>query len=360
MLEASRERYFDLYDRAPVGYVTLTEQGIVVEANVTAITMLDVERKQLIDQPLARFVLKEDQDICYLLRKRLLEKGTPQACELRMLRAGETTFWARLDATATPGPDGARVCRAVITDCTERKHAEEAARRSAADLRALTAHLQVVREEERAALARELHDNFGQNLTGVHIDLMWMDRHMHAATGIDLPALRDRAAAMLPLVESLIEMTQAFSASLRLGVLDDLGLVAAIEWQAAEFSKRTSLPCEAVLPADDIELDPDQALALFRILQEALTNVIRHAQATRVEVRLRAVDGSLELEVEDDGQGFSPDLVSGPKAIGILSMRERAGAFGGTVDIVSEPGKGTTVRAQMPAAQASRGRGDSA
>ena len=155
---------------------------------------------------------------------------------------------------------------------------------------------------------------------------------------------------MVPRAERLIETTQTISSALRPGVLDDLGLVAAIEWLAADFEKRTGLTCVATLPASDIAMELARAVALFRIVQEALTNVIRHAKASRVELRLRATGGELVLEVEDNGHGIAPQQAADPKSLGLLSMRERAAAFGGTVEIRSEAGRGTTLCVCMPQA----------
>jgi len=222
---------------------------------------------------------------------------------------------------------------------------------SAADLHALAARLQVVREEERTSLARELHDEFGQNLTALQFDLNWLDRHLQAVPLVDVAELRNRIAAMVPLAERLTEMTQAVCASLRPGMLDDLGLPAAIEWQAEDCQRRTGLKCTVSLPEHDIVLDPGLALALFRIFQESLTNVVRHARATQVEVRLQIIEGTLSLEVQDNGRGFAPESFSGSQALGLLSMRERSAGFGGSVVILSEPGKGTTVRVRMPFAE---------
>jgi PAS domain S-box-containing protein len=244
--------------------------------------------------------------------------------------------------------DGKRALQAVVRDITRRKRAEEDLRSSQEQFRALAARIEHVREEERAALARELHDELGQGLTALQIDLAWLDGHLRTAGPADLPALRDKIATMVPRAEHLIETTQAISSTMRPGVLDDLGLVAAIEWLAADFEKRTGLACMATLPATDIALDLGLAVAVFRIVQEALTNVIRHAKATRVEIRLRATEGELALEVEDDGRGITPQQIADPRSLGLFSMRERAAALGGTVDFRSEAGRSTTVSVRMP------------
>lgn len=222
---------------------------------------------------------------------------------------------------------------------------------SAINLHALAARLQVVREEERKALARELHDEFGQKLTALQIDLNWLDRKLQPVQPGEVAEMQDKIAAMMPLVEQLTEMTQAICASLRPGMLDDLGLLAAIEWQVEDCERRTGLKCALSTPTEDIVLERDDALALFRILQEALTNVIRHARATQVLIRLQITDGELELEVQDNGRGFTPEACPVSKALGLLSMRERAIGFQGTVSIQSKPGHGTTVQVRMPLVQ---------
>ena len=221
-------------------------------------------------------------------------------------------------------------------------------KQSTVNLHALTARLQDVREEERKALARELHDVFGQKLTALQIDLSWLDRKLRPAQPGLVAELQDKIVAMMPLVEQLTEMTQSICASLRPGLLDELGLLAAIEWQVEECERRTGLKCALSMPSEDLVLERDDALALFRILQEALTNVIRHAQATQVIIRLQIIAGELELVVQDNGRGFAPEACPVSKALGLLSMRERVIGFQGTVNIQSKPGQGTAVQVRMP------------
>jgi signal transduction histidine kinase len=224
----------------------------------------------------------------------------------------------------------------------------EELRRSQADLHVLAARLQAVREEERTLLARELHDSFGQHLTALQMDLMWMDNYLLTDGTPDLGILGDRIVAMVPQVERMTEQTQTLCTSLRPNVLFELGLLAAIEWQVEDLAKRSGLMGTMSLPAEDIELDEEHALPLFRIVQEALTNVLRHSKATRLEVKLQMLDGVLELLVQDNGCGFPQDLLAGSKALGLLGMRERAGAMGGTVDFLNACGTGATVRVRIP------------
>jgi signal transduction histidine kinase len=237
-----------------------------------------------------------------------------------------------------------------IGEALMRKRVEGDLCQSAADMHALAARLQGVREEERAALSRELHDNLGQHLTAfaLQFESVCMESHALADGPSELAILYDKITGMVPLVERLIEQTQSICAALRPGVLDELGLVAAIEWLAEKTAKRTGMVITLSLPTEDVDVDKDIALALFRIVQEALTNVARHAQATRAEVGMHADGSGWEVEIQDNGRGFIPSARLGPKSLGMLGMRERAVAFGGTLNFLSEPGKGTTVRVRMP------------
>ena len=223
-------------------------------------------------------------------------------------------------------------------------------RQSAVGLHALAKRLQDVREDERAALSRELHDTLGQYLTAFALtfESVCLESQVLADGPQSYAKLYKKITGMAPMVERLIEQTQTICAALRPGVLDELGLVAAIEWLAENTEKRTGMPIKISLPAEDVALDRDIALALFRITQEALTNVTRHAQATCAEVRLYASGREWLLEINDNGHGFAPASRLGIKALGLLNMRERAGTFGGTAEFLSEPGKGATVRVRIP------------
>lgn len=229
-----------------------------------------------------------------------------------------------------------------------RRHAEEVLHQTAADLHVLAGRLQAVREEERATLSRELHDYLGQHLTALQMDLMWIDRHLQTADAPDRAVLYDRIVAMVPAVDRLIEHTQTFCAELRPAVLYDLGLVDAIEWQVEETSKRTGLDCIMIPPDEELDLAQDVSLALYRIVQESLTNVVRHAQATTVVVSIRIIGDELELRIQDDGRGFAPNSISGAKALGVIGIRERAGTFGGNVEFFNETAKGACVRVRVP------------
>ncbi|MEI6655016.1 MAG: response regulator [Verrucomicrobiota bacterium] len=294
-----------------------------------------------------------------LRRIRALPTERPSYIIMLTARSEKASIIAGLDAGANdylakpfdPGELNARVevgQRMVEMQDALATKVEEL-RQSQAALHVLTARMQAVREEERSNLARELHDAFGQHLTALQIDLMGMDRHLQTVTPPDLALLSDRIVAMVPLIERLTEQTQTMCAELRPSVLFELGLPAAIEWQAEETAARSGLVCHLALPAADVELHQDLALALFRIVQESLTNVVRHAQATRVDIRLDLTGSELNLAIEDNGRGFPPQALAGSKALGLLGMCERIGAFCGTVDFSNGPAGGALVHVRCTA-----------
>lgn len=282
--------------------------------------------------------------------ERCIRERAPFAAEFRVVRPDGETRWIAGRGEFTFGPDG-RVERmhGVVMDATERRRADERLREHAAALRSLTERLQVVREEEGRRIARELHDELGQSLTGLRIDLSWIDRRLAAAGGTEAIAeLRGRVAAMTEQLDETVRTVRRISSELRPMVLDDLGLPAAIEWQLHEYQKRTGIRCEAHLPPEETAIPPDRATAVFRILTESLTNVVRHAAATRVEVALAIDEHEVRLDVADNGRGMPGGTAGGRRSLGILGMEERARALGGTVGFEARPGGGTRVVLRLP------------
>ncbi len=229
-------------------------------------------------------------------------------------------------------------------DITERKQVEEKLRKSYEQLHQFAVHLQATREEERSRIAREIHDELGQMLTGLKFDISWIGKKLPEGT----EALQDKTRSMAKLIDGAIQMVRRISSELRPAVLDRLGLAAAIEWQVQEFQSRTGIKCTLSPDFEGLKLDRDRAMAIFRIFQEALTNVARHANATSVNVNLGLESGNLMLEVRDNGEGIPESALTDPKSLGLLGMKERALAFGGRVNIVSNPGDGTRVIMVIP------------
>jgi PAS domain S-box-containing protein len=211
-------------------------------------------------------------------------------------------------------------------------------------LRALTANLELVREEERIQIARELHDQLGQALTAMKFDLAWLTDRLVQKDA----TLAQKASAVTAQMDTMIKAVRRIATELRPGMLDDLGLAASIEWLAHDFEKRTGIVCEVSVSSPDLPLLRAQSLALFRIFQETLTNVARHAEAQHVEIQLAATSEMVTLQVHDDGRGIQADEIVGLHSLGLLGMRERAQRLGGTFDIQGVPGDGTIVTVSIP------------
>jgi signal transduction histidine kinase len=232
---------------------------------------------------------------------------------------------------------------------TEHNRAEEDLHASREQLRALAARLLVVREEERSHIAREIHDLLAQDLTRLKIDMVWLQGQLIRAGTVAVPsALNARITEMGQIADAAIHCVQKIATELRPAVLDSLGLCATVEWQARDFQDHTGIECHASVPEGDLPVGRDCATAAFRVLQESLTNVQRHAKATRVDILLREDAGRLLLRVHDDGCGIESAALKSPMSIGLTGMRERALLLGGQLDIQGSPGTGTTVEVRLP------------
>jgi signal transduction histidine kinase len=239
-------------------------------------------------------------------------------------------------------PDGRFL--SVIRDMTDRIKAEEELKASYNAVRSLTAHLQNIREEERTNIAREIHDELGQQLTVLKMDVAWLNKRFQ---GPD-EKVNQRLKDLLTMLDETVQSVRRISSQLRPSLLDDLGLTAAIEWQLGEFEKRAGIKAVFDAPHDEVRIPDASKTALFRIFQESLTNVARHSGARNLAVSLKVADKSLVMTISDDGTGFDPQKVSEKRTLGILGMKERTEMIGGTYEINSKPGTGTTVSVSVP------------
>lgn len=226
----------------------------------------------------------------------------------------------------------------------ERRRAEEQLRQSHEQLRALSVYLQHVREEERIRIAREVHDELGQALTGLKLQLAWLGGRLPEK----MKLFHEKMKTMAERIDETIQIVRRIATELRPGVLDSGGLLAALEWQANQFERQTGIHCRVQSAVRDTLWDQDLNTAFFRIFQETLTNVIRHANATRVDVRFVETGNFLVLVVKDNGRGISDPEIHNTRSIGLLGMRERAALLRGEVRLRGEPGKGTTVTVRIP------------
>ena len=244
--------------------------------------------------------------------------------------------------------DGDTLLRA-LRYAVERARVENELRHSNEQLRALTNHLETAREEERTRIARELHDELGQKLTGFKMDVSWLSKRLGHPDGVqDTGPLLAKTRVMAALIDETIAGLRTLISVLRPAILDHLGLMAALEWQAEEFQQRTGIVCRFVTPLQELTVSPTGATAMFRIVQEALTNVVRHAQATTVTIRLDEEGEELRLVVEDDGRGITEAAATGRLSFGIVGLRERVALLKGRMTLRGSPGKGTMLTAYVP------------
>jgi PAS domain S-box-containing protein len=346
-LRKSEERLRAVFENSAAG-IALSDPASarLLSANAAFQKMLGYSEEELRALSFLDITHENDRETNRRLLAELLEGRRPSyEMQKRYQRKDGSLIWASIQVSMVPGTESIpQFCMAIVEDISERKRAQEELQHSFEQLRALTARLQGIREDERKSVAREIHDELGQALTAIKIDLASLVRELPAAQ----EQQRRRTDSILELVDQTIQSVRRIATELRPGILDDLGLVAALEWAAEEFEARTGTRCRLDLPGDDIEIDQERATAMFRIFQETLTNVARHAKASEVGVRLAKHNGDLTLEVHDNGKGIDEEELSAGGSLGILGMRERAALLGGELGIIGAPQKGTTVRVRIP------------
>jgi len=349
MLARSEARLRGILDSAMDAIITVDERQHIVLFNKAAEEVFGCAREEAVGAPLNWFIPERFRAGHNDLVRRFGESG---AASRRMGHARVVTGLRRngeefpIEASiSTVAESGQHFYTVILRDVTQRVRADEALRRSREEIRELALAASTAREQEKSRVARELHDELGQALTALKIDLGWLREHVSAGDG----AIREKLASMQVLVDGTVASTRRISADLRPLVLDDLGLVAGADWLAQSFTNRTGVPCELVIGQGDLELPDPHATTIFRVLQESLTNIAKHSNATQVEVVLERENGEVVLSVHDNGRGFAPDAPTRAGAMGLLGLRERAALMSGQVAIDSTPGRGTRVELRLPA-----------
>jgi len=288
------------------------------------------------------FILARDLSLALENVRRLEDDPTvPNGFEIRFTTRDNSIKNVMVSVNRIPGSTR-RI--ASIKDITRQKRVERDLKKSRERIRDLLGHVELVREEERKRIASEIHDELGQLLTALKMDVVWLAKRISP----EQATMQEKALSMRQTVDMTIQSVKRISAELRPHVLDNLGLSAAIEWQVKQIKDVTGIDCQFVSVPADVVADSNSSVALFRIFQEAITNAVRHSKASQIKVELKQLSGSIRLVVEDNGLGIKHSEISDPKSFGLISIKERARALGGEVEINGRPGKGTLITSEIP------------
>ena len=338
-LQGADHTYRVFVERMNEGAAVLSSDHTVLHCNGRFARFLGAGLQSVIGSSMLDLVWPEDHPKLDALLRRAAQRNCRGEIRLQSRKGAPLSVHLSLNPLRLDSTKG--VCL-IASDLSEMKRAEQELRASSEQLRNLAAHLLSVREEERARISREVHDELGQSLTAVKLDLAWLAGRLPRRNG---PMLK-RIRSTRQLADSIIQSIRRISTELRPAVLD-LGLAAAVEWQVQEFQARSGIQCKVRLLTREV-VASNASTAMFRIFQETLTNVARHAKATRAEVVLQKQRDRLVLLIRDNGRGFDQADPSLSKSLGLLGMRERAAILGGRVNVTSAPGKGTTITAWIP------------
>jgi PAS domain S-box-containing protein len=349
LLERSEARLRGILDSAMDAIITVDEAQRVVLFNNAAEAMFGWNREDALGASLDCFIPERFRAAHGAHVRRFGEAGITSR---RMGGSLRVVTGLRRDGREFPidasisqiEESGKRFYTVILRDVTARLRAEEDLRRSNDELQALGAAAQTAREHEQSRIARELHDELGQLLTMLQMDVAWCKQRLPAGNA-PFAAKLDRMESLL---KSTIAATRRISADLRPLMLDDLGLVPSIEWLVENFAQRTGIACDVTAGARELRLSKSQASAIFRIVQESLTNIAKHAQASHADIAIEEDDGALVVRIEDDGVGFSIQAPRKPNSFGLFGLRERASQLGGNATITSTPGEGTIVEVRLP------------
>ncbi|MGC8795625.1 ABC transporter substrate binding protein [Thermodesulfovibrio sp.] len=341
-LRLSEEKYRDLYDNAPDMYHSVDKNGIIIECNETEAKMLGYRKEEIIGKPITYFMTEESRKAQEEFFPNIGKYSFIQV-ERDFVRKDGSVFTAALNVYVEVDEKGNFVkTKTIGRDITYRKKIEEELRKSKEALRKLSVYLQNVREKERKEIAREIHDEMGQSLTALKLSLSWIRKR------IEDEFLQEKFDETLSIVNALIKQVQNISNRLRPSLIDHLTLEDAIMWQVKEFERNTSIPCSVEISEDSVKLARNISLNIFRIFQEALTNVARHANATLVNIKMFRSNGSVLLIIKDNGMGIPEEKIKSPESFGLMAMRERAYSINATFDIRRIPEGGTEVILSVP------------
>jgi two-component system sensor histidine kinase UhpB len=344
-LKEHEKQLRNLFNSSHEAILTTKFDSEIISANPASMRLFGCGNEiELLGKKLSSML--DDPNSWNLILDQLSKAGSIQNYEGRLRKQDGSGYILYVLGSAIIKKDGIEDNERIelfFADITDRKITEMKLKKSQDELRSLSAYLQTVREEERKFISREIHDDLGQSLTALKMDISWLKNNIN---NID-EKIFNKLNSVNQLIDTTIKSVQKISAQLRPGLLDDLGLVAAIEWQASEFEKRYGINIQLKI-IEDIDPGSEVSTAIFRIFQEALTNVARHAKAKNVVTDLKLMDNLLVFTVKDNGIGISEEKSHNSKSLGLIGMQERIRTIGGTFCISGVIGKGTTLKIEVP------------
>lgn len=344
LLAEERRRYRELFDYAPEPYLVTDTYALIHEANQAAAALLNVPAPSLRNKPLALFITPETKQAFYRLLVTARDAPGLKIGEFQLKPRHQPPIDAEFTVVTTRDDAGKPITqRWLIRNITHRKQIEGELAQSRAQLQTFATNVQSAREDERTRVAREIHDELGQTLTGLRLDLGVIKKQMPES----MSAVHVKLDQISATVVSTIQTVRRIMTDLRPSVLDEAGLVAALEWQCRDFKARTGIHCRFLTKETQLDLDQESTNAVFRLTQEMLTNAAKHSGASRVTVELKQNKRWVQLEVRDNGRGITEDEIHNPVTAGLLGMRERVRLLNGEIAIHGVPNRGTRIRVKL-------------
>lgn len=346
-LKESEFQFRKVTENEILGVAWATPDGRLTNANSTFCKMLGYSAEELKGIHFGEFTHPEDTYRELLLVEQIIQgKSDYYQIEKRYITRGKENIWVELNVSTYRNPitNDVDFFIGIVKNINERKQAEEEIKRSHEELRQLSSYLESIREEERTNIAREIHDELGQQLTGLKMDASWLNKKISRENKV----VHEKITGMIALIDETVRTVRRISTELRPGILDDLGLIDALHWQSNEFEKRTGIACRFNTTFKESSFEKKLSTGIFRVFQETLTNVARHAHASEIKTTFEREDENVILKVYDNGKGFEESEIRNKKTLGLVGMKERAKMFGGNLIVESATGKGTVITLQVP------------
>jgi PAS domain S-box-containing protein len=343
-ISESEEKHRLFMENSGLGIGYYDTEGKIINFNHEAIRNMGGKPSDYIGKNLTDVFGKEKGDFFIERLKLTAESEIPLKYEDLVLLGGRPGWYLSTHSRIYNKDNQIEGIQVISDNITELKDTEKKLKESQKKLKVLTQHLENIREEERSKIALNLHDDLGQNLTALNLDIAWLKGRI----GVQSQEVRKKFSEMHSLISETMDSIREISSFLRPSILYELGLIQAMDWQLKKLEKQSGIKCHFIYKSQKIKIENHIALILYRILQETLTNIIRHAKASEAEIRLESTKNIIELSIKDNGKGIEPEKVNSFKSLGLTGIKERVKSIGGTVVILSEIGSGTSIQVSIP------------